>query len=83
MSLRVVWTSGAWRDLQRLDRKLSERVVAAVDRFADNGHGDVKRLQGSPQYRLRVGDWRVRFLLATTTQTLTVLRVLPRGSAYR
>jgi mRNA interferase RelE/StbE len=42
------------------------------------------RLQGvEREYRLRVGDWRVRFTLDEAIRVMTVLRVLPRGGAYR
>jgi hypothetical protein len=39
------------------------RVVDAVDHFARTGEGDVVRLVNvkPSEYRLRVGDWRVRF----------------------
>jgi mRNA-degrading endonuclease RelE of RelBE toxin-antitoxin system len=32
---------------------------------------------------LRVGDWRVRFGYDFAERTILVLRVLPRGRAYR
>jgi mRNA-degrading endonuclease RelE of RelBE toxin-antitoxin system len=35
------------------------------------------------EWRLRVGDWRDRFQYDTETMTIVVLRVLPRGRAYR
>jgi len=35
------------------------------------------------QWRLRVGDWRVLFTLDDAARTMIVLRVLPRGGAYR
>ena len=35
-----------------LDRKLQTRINAAVERFASTGHGDVKKLRGSNEYRL-------------------------------
>ena len=43
----------------------------------------MKRLQGidPPEYRLRVGDWRVRFHLED--ETVRVLRVRNRREAYR
>jgi mRNA-degrading endonuclease RelE of RelBE toxin-antitoxin system len=41
------------------------------------------RLRGSDELRLRVGDWRVRLRLDPATRTIVVLRVLPRGRAYR
>jgi mRNA interferase RelE/StbE len=83
MSWTVAWASSAVRDLRRLDRKLVERILGAVERFAEDGHGDVKRLQGCEEYRLRIGDWRVRFALEPASKTMTVLHVSPRGSAYR
>jgi mRNA interferase RelE/StbE len=78
----IEWTGPAAKDIDRLDRKLRERIAAAVDRFATTGHGDVKALKGSPgEYRLRVGDWRVRF--SVNAGKMRVERVLPRGGAYR
>jgi mRNA interferase RelE/StbE len=81
----VVWTRPALHDLRRLDRQVEERVRTAVRRLAETDQGDVTRLQGEepPQWRLRVGDWRVRFRFEPTTSTMFVQRVLPRGRAYR
>lgn len=45
--------------------------------------GDVTRLKGRHEWRLRVGDWRVLFRRDAEVQTIEVLRVLPRGRAYR
>jgi len=83
VTLRVSWTSPAQRDLRRLDRELQRRIVDSVDRFAETGHGDVVRLQDvlPAEHRLRVGDWRVRFI--KSSDSLSVLRVLPRDKAYR
>jgi mRNA-degrading endonuclease RelE of RelBE toxin-antitoxin system len=44
--------------------------------------GDIKRLRGSGEYRLRAGDWRVRFERDDRQLTIVVVRVLPRGRAY-
>jgi mRNA-degrading endonuclease RelE of RelBE toxin-antitoxin system len=69
--------------MRRLDRSLRERIHSAVNRYASEGYGDVKRLKGSDEYRLRVGDWRVRFALDVGERKMSILRVLPRGGAYR
>lgn len=56
----------------------------AVARFAENGQGSVIKLASSDdEWRLRVGDWRVRFVYDFQTEVIRVLRVLPRGRAYR
>jgi mRNA-degrading endonuclease RelE of RelBE toxin-antitoxin system len=56
----------------------------AITRLAQGAElvGDVKRLSGSGEYRLRVGDWRVRFERHDRQLTIVVVRVLPRGRAY-
>lgn len=79
---RVIVTSPARRDLRRLDPPVRQRILVALERLAaDPPRGDVTRLAGSDEYRLRVGDWRVRF--RRDTEIIYVLRVLPRGRAYR
>jgi mRNA interferase RelE/StbE len=84
VSWTVVLTASAQRDLRRLDRPVATRILDALARLADTGQGDVTRLQGvADEWQLRVGDWRVRFRYGYPTRTLEVLRVLPRGQAYR
>ena len=60
-----------------LDKGIARRVKQAVERFADTGAGDVKRLQGidPPEDRLRVGDYRVRFHLANDTVQILKVRI--------
>ncbi len=74
----------ALKDVARLDRPMRERIVSAVERFAETGMGDVRRLRGKEQeiYRLRVGEWRVLFT-RRKTRIILVLRVRPRASAYQ
>jgi len=80
---QVQWTGPALDDMAALDQGIARRVKRAVERFAGAGAGDVKRLQGidPPEYRLRVGDYRVRF--HQDGDTVYVLRVRNRREAYR
>lgn len=82
---RFEYSRAAIRDLKRLDRPVRERVVTALERLvAAETVGDIRALTGAPgEFRLRVGDWRVRYELDTEHEKLLVLRVLPRGRAYR
>ena len=81
---RYELTSTALRDLRQLDAQTRERVLAALDRYtADPSVGDARRLTGSNEWRLRVGDWRVRFLRDAATKTIVVRRVVHRSTAYR
>jgi mRNA interferase RelE/StbE len=80
-----VFTPRARRDFRRLDRPVQRRITQALDRLVDDPpRGDVRKLAGSEdEWRLRVGDWRVRFSRDPSGRRVEVLRVLPRGRAYR
>ncbi|MBS1890369.1 MAG: type II toxin-antitoxin system RelE/ParE family toxin [Actinobacteria bacterium] len=72
----------ARRDLKRLDRPVQRRILDGLDRFITAPRsGDIRKLD-SVQWRLRIGDWRVRFSFDDGNQVIIVLRILPRGRAY-
>ncbi len=76
----------ACRDIKRLDRQIQVRIIEALEGLrAEPAQGDIKRLSGiqRPEWRLRVGDWRIRFERDNDARIVRVLRVLPRGRAYR
>ncbi len=63
----------------------SDRARAAIKRLARlNNTGDVKKLQGidPPEYRLRAGDWRVRFS-RPGAETLLINRIQHRRDVCR
>ncbi|MBM3747428.1 MAG: type II toxin-antitoxin system RelE/ParE family toxin [Acidobacteria bacterium] len=81
---RVVVTGRAEGELKRLTPKDQGRIRSAIDTLATGPGGDLRKLRGrEAEWRLRVGDWRVRFRIDFTARVVVVLRVLPRGSAYR
>lgn len=84
MSLRVDWTPRAQRDLSRLDRPTRSRIVAAVLKLAETSQGDVIKLAAKqpPEYRLRVGGWRVRFGWDQAVGVIVILHVFKRGQGY-
>lgn len=96
MIIETDFTPAARRDLRQLDRQVAQRVVNGIRRFMETGAGDVTRLQGSDESRLRIGDWRVRFIdrvevrpaeLPETgsvqVRVIEILRVRHRREAYR
>jgi mRNA interferase RelE/StbE len=78
-----VVTPAARRDLRRLDPPIRRRIVSALDRFiADPRASDIRKIADAGEWRLRVGDWRVRFDFDDDALLVVVTRVLPRGRAY-
>lgn len=74
------WSESSLEDMAALDKGVARRIQCTVERFAQTETGNVKKLQGidPPEYRLRLGDWRIRFAVDGPT-----LRVLNRKDAYR
>jgi mRNA interferase RelE/StbE len=67
--------------LRHLGRDQQERLRDAIERLPE---GHVVRLKGTTnEYRLRVGDWRVRFLMDKAQRRLVILAVGSRGSVYK
>lgn len=62
---------------------MAKRIRAKIWQYAEKPEGlsnNVVRLQGSPYFRLRVGDWRVIF--DDQGVVLLVIRIGPRGGVY-
>jgi mRNA interferase RelE/StbE len=79
----VTFTPRARRDLRALDPPIRDRVLSSIDRVAARDPTlDVRRLTGSSELRVRVGNWRVRFTRDVDAKLIVVQRVLPRGRAY-
>lgn len=87
MRRRQEWLRRARADLAdvaRRDPAQAQRILAAIDRYADQERGDVQKLAGrAGSYRLRVGDWRVLFRIEDGDRVMLVSRVLNRRDAYR
>lgn len=79
----ITFESRAEKDLGRLDPPVARRVIAALDRLlAQDASLDLRRLHDSDEWRLRVGDWRIRLQLDFNTRSVIIVRILPRGRAY-
>ena len=82
MEYRIDFKPKALKDLDSLQRDDASRVVERINRLRNNLEGDVKHLTNfTPEYRLRVGDFRVLFELAGNQ--ITVYRIVNRRDAYR
>jgi len=80
---KIRWTEEAKADVRRLDRQTALQIFEALDRYARTDEGNVAQLKGQQkEFRLRVGDWRVRFI-RDEANTIRILHVPKRGEAYR
>lgn len=84
MTKQIIWSDEARADLRAIDRATALRLLESLARYKSTGVGDVKQLADydPPQFRLRVGDYRIRFR-RVNDEVVQVVRVLHRREAYR
>ena len=81
MRYRLEIKEEARQQLRALSKEQRQNVGRRLDLLQDNLAGDVKKLTGrTHEYRLRVGSFRVLFMLEA--DLLSVYRVSDRKEAY-
>ena len=82
MEYEIEFKPKAIKDLDSLQPDSARRIVEKITRLGQNLEGDVKRLTNfTPEYRLRVGDYRVLF--EVEGNRAMVYRVRHRREVYR
>ncbi|MFH1743411.1 MAG: type II toxin-antitoxin system RelE/ParE family toxin [bacterium] len=80
----VELSSRAKRELLKLPRDIRKRVTARLINLEENPRpvGIVKLKGYEGQYRLRVGDYRVQYVIQDTSLIVTIVKVSHRSESY-
>ncbi len=81
----VSYTAEAVRSLSRMDPRIAKRIrskVLALARDPNAPNNNIKKLTGVEGFRLRVGDWRVVYVLRHQALSVIVIRVGHRSEVY-
>jgi mRNA-degrading endonuclease RelE of RelBE toxin-antitoxin system len=83
MTKKIIWSDRAKANLRAIEQATALRILHTLARVLATGEGDIKRLQNiePPEFRLRVGDYRVRF--HDFGDSIEILSVKHRRDAYR
>lgn len=82
MKYNIQFKPRAVKDIERLSSRIQLQIIKGIEAMSDDLKGDVKRLTNfTPEYRLRVGDYRVLF--EVENKNIVVYRVRHRREAYR
>jgi mRNA interferase RelE/StbE len=74
----------ARKELEALPDKVLARVVRKLESLADNPRpSGCKKLKGyKDQWRVRVGDWRVVYIINDVAKLVSVTRIAHRREVY-
>ncbi len=82
--MKIVYTKSSEKELLALDRKTAQRVFRKIELFSKNPLGNkAKRLSGSKGYRIRVGDYRVIYLIDRKIKEIVIIKIGHRREVYK
>ena len=85
MPYRLTITREAVKSLDAIQKRDRVRIYERLDQLAVDPFGmtGVKKLKGQDNYRLRVGDYRVLYLIEDSDLLILVVEVGHRREVYR
>ena len=81
----ITYSKTATRTLRRIPANTATLIRDKMTELATDPraqHANVTALKGRNELRLRVGDWRVIYVIEDAEETIRVRLIAPRGSAY-
>ena len=84
-SFSVRLKRSAEKDLRRIDKSRVPDIIAAIERLEDDPRpvGCRKLVGSNTSYRIRVGDYRILYLVEDAVCVVEVERVRHRKDVYR
>ena len=82
MKYQIEFKPRALKDCKNIEKKILNAVFSKIEMLSDDLQGNVKKLTDfTPEYRLRVGDYRVLF--ETERDKIIIYRVRHRKEVYK
>ena len=85
MKYTVIISRASRKVIDRLDGDMHSRIIRKLEMLEDNPRTvGVEKLSGTDNlYRVRVGDWRVVYMIQDRNLIILVLKVAHRREVYR
>lgn len=81
MRYQVQFKASVKKDLKKIDKRFLDKIFDGIDKLQNNLEGDVKKLTNFiPEYRLRIGDYRVLFEIEDNQ--ILIYKIVHRKEAY-
>lgn len=82
MKYSIEFKPGALKDCRKIPKYLLVQIFEQIENMSGGLKGDIRRLTNfSPEYRLRVGDYRVLF--EVEEERIIIYRIRHRKDAYK
>lgn len=82
MIYSVILSDNAFRQFNKLERKVQERITTVLDRIRIRPFSYVNKLVGKPGYKIRVGDYRIVMDIEQQKLLILVIQIGHRRNIY-
>ena len=83
MIYKLMYAEKFLKQIRKLPKEIQQRIFVGLERCRIRPVSHLKKLVGSPYFRLRVGDYRVIIELKNNEFTILVLEVGHRKNIYK
>ncbi len=85
MAYRILLTKQVEKQINALPQQVIGRIEQHIESLHTEPHPPgVKKLKGQTRtYRVRVGNWRIIYIIDDSTQEITLLTIDDRKDVYR
>jgi len=82
---RITFSKQADKTLRKMPRNLALKIAKKIKELANHPEkmSNIKKLTNHPGYRMRVGDWRVVYLVDDRGKNIHIIKIKTRGGVYK
>lgn len=78
----IIFSQKAKKQLFKLEKIIQERIISALERIRIRPEAYITKLVGDPDYKLRVGDYRVIMDIDKGKLLILVIKIGHRRNIY-
>lgn len=84
MQYKVYLKKSAERELNRIPDKIHDKIVEHLLSLQENPRpNSSKKLHGQEGYRIRIGDYRILYIIEEIKNKIEIYSIVHRKDAYR
>jgi mRNA interferase RelE/StbE len=82
--MKILLVKSAEKELLRLNKTLGQRIFQKIRLLKNDPYGqNSKKLEGHEGYRMRMGDYRVIYLIDKVKQEILIIKIGHRRDIYK
>lgn len=82
--MKIDFVKSAEKELLGLDKRLTKKILEKIKMLSKNPYGEnSQKLAGGKGYRIRLGDYRIVYIIDKAQKRVTIIKIGHRRDIYR